>query len=1008
MKLKILVVYLLLLFCSPFVYAQFILSKQYTLNDGLISNDINKVFIASNSDLYLGSSAGLIKKQMAFFIQEPVSKSLKFNNIFDIAEDSNGGIWSASYGQGVLYLKAKEHKLFDRQTDLICDRARTLFYYKDHIYVGTQNGISIINTLDHSVVNPTFNQDTDYYFEVSGFFENKGEIFATTINDGVYLVKPDSLEKVLDTKKILSCYSDANAIYLGTQDGLLQLSPDNLELIQKYDLDNVRDYVEINSQTYFLAAGAYQSQGGIFSLWDNEIHSLSSQFSLPSTGLSSMAFDSKHHFLYISSKNAGFFQIDLNAPVRHEPLDGVVYTIATTDKETFVFGKEGLSVFEKNQIIKKIDLKQFKDFQTQHASKYRDRATIDEDFFPIDYSTNWQDIVFYSSKIQQNNLWVSSNIGLFEINITTNRIANYYPVHTYVFDFYKDNLIMAVPYGGIRIFTDIKNFEYIYFHHWDSEHLSGEITNIPTEVVSIAVGSNGVYFGTALKGVFHYRDGYFTSWYEKGILQEKKIKKISITPNEQLIVATDFNDIYSINTIWDIEVLEKQIPKPIVAYTKVIGHDIRFLEQKENLLFVGTNLGVNAFVGEKHYFLDQEQGIFDNNLTCGVQGGSILYLGSYNGFFEVNTLFFGSMNSFDFDISLSEVLVNDKEFPFQDSGSQQKTAKLVLNSQQNNVVISFITRRFEYPDKISFQYRLMPSEPWKPIKQSNTISLFYLHTGEYHIELKVSDLASGQVKVVELLDLTISPPFYKTSWFIVSCFILVFCVLGIIYTIRISILTKKQKRQLYYLTQKNMVQEKQLILEKQLADVKLQALQSQMNSHFLFNVLSSIQFFIISNDVDKALYYIERFASLIRTTLTYSDYKQVNLKQEIEYIEKYVEIENIRVNNKVNFKVEMDKDAEPTNIFITPMLLQPFVENSIIHGFKNTVTNPTITLKVVRLAHSWRLILTDNGVGFKQGNSTKRVSKGISIIQRRLELTNNKDSLRIVSSDKGTTVEIDL
>ncbi|MHC5310605.1 sensor histidine kinase [Myroides sp. LJL116] len=1008
MKLKNLVVYLLLLFCSPFLHAQFILSKQYTLNEGLISNDINKVFIASNSDLYLGSSAGLIKKQMALFLQEPISKALKFNNIFDITEDKDGGIWSASYGQGVLYLKAKEYKLFDHKTDLISDRARALFYYNDQIYVGTQNGVSIINTVDHSVISPYFEQDKDYYFEVSGFFQTKGQVYATTINDGVYLVKPDTLEKVLDTKKILSCYSDNKAIYLGTQDGLLELSTENLQLIHKYDLDNVRDYVEINCQTYFLASGAYQSQGGIFSLWDNEIHSLSSQFSLPTTGLSSMTFDPKHHFLYISSKNAGFFQVDLDAPVRHEPLKGIVYTIATANKKAFVFAKDGLSVFKNNQVLDKIDLKQFKDFQVKNSHKYSQRATIKEHFFPIDYSTTYQEVVFYSSKVYNNSLWVSSNIGLFEIDMAKSAIIDYYPVHTYVFDFYKDSLVMAVPYGGIRVFTDIKNFEYIYFHHWDNVRLNKEISNIPTEVVSMAVGDNGVYFGTALKGVFHYKDGYFTSWYEKGILQEKKIKKISITPSEQLIVATDFNDIYSINTTWDIEVLEQQIPKPIVPFTKVIGHDIRFLEQKKDLLFVGTNLGVNAFVGDRHFFLDQEQGIFDSNLTCGVQGDSILYLGSYEGFFEVNTLFFGSMNSFDFDISLSEVLINDKAIELHDSDTQQKTASLVLNSTQNNVVINFVTRRFEYPDKISFQYRLMPSEPWKPIKQSNTISLFYLNTGQYHVELQVSDLASGQVKVVELLELTISPPFYKTYWFITCCFILLLCVLAVIYSIRISILTKKQEKQLYYISQKNKVQEKQLLLEKQLADVKLQALQSQMNSHFLFNVLSSIQFFIISNDVDKALYYIERFASLIRTTLTYSDYKQVNLKQEIEYIEKYIEIENIRVNNKVNFKVEMDADAEPTNIFITPMLLQPFVENSIIHGFNNTVTNPTITLKVVQLAHSWRLILTDNGVGFKQGNSTKRVSKGISIIQRRLELTNNKDSLRIVSSDKGTTIEIDL
>lgn len=1004
MRIKVLLFSVVFYLLGGSTHAQFILSKQYTLNEGLISNDINKVFIASDNNLWLASSIGLLNKEVNLFVENPLSKALEFTNVFDVTQDSKGGIWSVSYGQGVLYLDGQQAKILDTQQGLVSNKARSVFYFNDHIYVGTQNGVSIISIDDFSITNPSFIQDSEYYFEVSDFFMSNNQVYATTINDGVYLVNNDKLIKVSDTKKILSCFSDDQFIYLGTTEELIKIHKKDFSLAQRYPLGNVRDFVQVNDQIYLLTCGTYQSQAGVYSIFEGKIFNLQQQLSLPITGLSSIAIDPLN-FLYISSKTEGLFQIDLDAPIQHNKQAGLVYSMVNIQDQMYVFDTKGLSVFRNKELVRQINLDAFKDFQTKNQHVFANKATIENHFFPIDYSTSPEHIVFYNAKVHHQSVWVSSNIGLFEISSQTNQIKNYYPIHSYVFDFFRDSLVTAVPYGGIRIFTNLATFDYLYYHHWDNKQ-GVEIAHIPSEIVDIAVSQNAIYFATALKGVFQFKRGKFTSWVNRGILDQKYISKIDLNDNGELIVATDYGDIYSIDiTQPTLEITQKD-DYPIISSSRVMGNEIRFLQQSGDYLFVATNLGLNVYKDDKHFFLDKEQGLSDNNITCGLEIDNSLYLGSHHGFYEVNRDFFTSFKGVDLNVFITEVLANEKALTLRDN--KELPVDISLNSNQNNIRIDFGTHRFKYPQKIFFKYRLKPTEPWRDLTRHNSIEVFYLSADYYPIQIQWIDLSTGQIKVVDLLNLTIKPPFYKTTWFAITAGVLFILFWVVFYKVRVAVLTNKQNKQLVYITQKNQDQERQLLLEKRLADVKLQALQSQMNSHFLFNVLSSIQFFIISNDVDKALYYIERFASLIRTTLTYSDVKEVSLQQEITYLENYLEIENIRVNNQIVFSVQSEPSIDLRSILITPMLLQPFVENSVVHAFDKSIDNPTITLEVKEKDKAYLLILKDNGVGFSNKQKSSHVSKGISIIQKRLELTNNKDSLRIISDITGTRVEINL
>ncbi len=120
--------------------------------------------------------------------------------------------------------------------------------------------------------------------------------------------------------------------------------------------------------------------------------------------------------------------------------------------------------------------------------------------------------------------------------------------------------------------------------------------------------------------------------------------------------------------------------------------------------------------------------------------------------------------------------------------------------------------------------------------------------------------------------------------------------------------------------------------EKELAELKITALKSQMNPHFIFNSLNSIKLYIIDNDKDNAVYYLNKFSKLIRKILASTRVKEISLEEELDILKLYVGIENIRFENKINLKINVDPDLDIETVKLPSLILQPFLENAIWHG----------------------------------------------------------------------------
>jgi tetratricopeptide (TPR) repeat protein len=183
----------------------------------------------------------------------------------------------------------------------------------------------------------------------------------------------------------------------------------------------------------------------------------------------------------------------------------------------------------------------------------------------------------------------------------------------------------------------------------------------------------------------------------------------------------------------------------------------------------------------------------------------------------------------------------------------------------------------------------------------------------------------------------------------------------------------------------------QLKNDKKLLTLEQRMLRSQMNPHFLFNSLNSIKLYIINNEKKNAVYYLNKFSKLVRKILEASSLKEISLAEELETIDLYMNIENIRFSNEINFQVNIEEGLDLNTIKIPSLILQPFLENAIWHGLSSKEDAKNIQIDVQKQDEYFIAIsITDNGIGrnasevIKENKVLKRKSIGIDITKERL------------------------
>jgi len=437
------------------------------------------------------------------------------------------------------------------------------------------------------------------------------------------------------------------------------------------------------------------------------------------------------------------------------------------------------------------------------------------------------------------------------------------------------------------------------------------------------------------------------------------------------------------------------------------------IEDDEGNLWISTNWGLSKFNKATETFVNY--GVRD-----GVQGNEFNIGAQFKN--KEGELFFGGMNGFNSffpveiqinknipDIVITRFRVFNEIQPYE----LRNNDTLFLNHDDNFFSFEFAALDYTNPSKNNFRFRLENYETdWTSQDASQRIAEYKrVSPGTY--VFKVIGSNNDGVWNTDGISVTviISPPWWDRWTFRILFAILLITVFWFLLYQRFKNIKKKHE-----------VEKKVLTIEKQVFELEQKALQLQMNPHFIFNSLNAIQSFVISDEAEKAVHYLAKFSHLMRMILANSSETYISLKDDLRALQYYLDIEMLRFENKFEYSIDVDDEIDDDFIEIPPMILQPYVENAIIHGLGQSTRKGKLDIILKLKSDSLFCIIQDNGIGrekaiqIREQSGIKRQPKGMIITKERLEILNKQNmkefSVRVIDmkdengEPTGTRVEI--
>jgi anti-sigma regulatory factor (Ser/Thr protein kinase) len=225
---------------------------------------------------------------------------------------------------------------------------------------------------------------------------------------------------------------------------------------------------------------------------------------------------------------------------------------------------------------------------------------------------------------------------------------------------------------------------------------------------------------------------------------------------------------------------------------------------------------------------------------------------------------------------------------------------------------------------------------------------------------------------------------------------------------------------IFYKKRKDAVEaKKEADLKTQVVETEMKALRAQMNPHFIFNSLNSIGNYILSNDIKSANAYLTKFASVMRLIPENSEHTTIALEEDLKALKLYMDVERLRLNNKFCYEINVDDNIDKTNVLVPPLILQPFVENSIWHGLTKKDGAGKINIYISEENKMLVCVVEDNGVGSNRSETFKeevkqmgKKSLGMKITHARIDMINKlknaNASVNIFNKEEGVRAEIKL
>lgn len=326
-------------------------------------------------------------------------------------------------------------------------------------------------------------------------------------------------------------------------------------------------------------------------------------------------------------------------------------------------------------------------------------------------------------------------------------------------------------------------------------------------------------------------------------------------------------------------------------------------------------------------------------------------------------------------VIITEAAISDSLFSFPLMSGVQK--KLTLHPGQNSFSVDFALLNYVNPVASKYYYKLEPLMKDFQLNDNGHINFNGLAPGIYTLHVKGGNKAGVFYLNEDLLTIDLLPRWYQTIWFKLICVLVFAALLFCIVKWRISSIKK------------------QIGFKQKIAETEMQALRAQMNPHFIFNSLNSIENFIMKNEKRLASDYLNKFSRLIRSILDSSRNELVPITKDMEALKLYIDLEQLRFNNKFTYHEYIDPQLLQGDYLVPSLLIQPYVENAIVHGISHSHDEKLqLTVTAILEVDYIKYTIQDNGVGrakaaaYNSQNKPGHKSVGLQITADRIALFN--------------------
>ena len=914
------------------------------------------------------------------FLNYSTANGLPQSQVTSLAQDDQGYLWAGTLG-GLSRFNGKDFQTFSTENGLLNNRITTIVFIRKKLWVGHEGGVSCI---EKSTIRKWKFPKAYKNILVSKIIEFNNRILIASNGAGLFEMKNGTLQKVngLDGEDLrirdLEVWKDR--LFLGTRVGLLSTTDlKSFNRVKSLENKSVSAMEEKNGVMYITTF-----TNGLFTLQLAKNETKRSSTLDSTLILHGCFFDSKEN-LWVNT-NSGLFRLkNQRITLKLDQSNGLpIETIrsVTEDKEGNIWlGSDGKGLVR---------------FPGEMFLYYNEATGL------------ISDLIISVNQDKNGSFWIGTyDKGLMKMDVD----GTCYPIRL------ENNQTIwssLLHFQGYHWFAT--GFGLVRYKLGEKSKVYYAEDGLPSnKVISLYQQSPSVFYAGGNAGVSVYRNGTFTKLAPNGIgtvrdfCQVGRVvycasdKGLFQIVRDKLIKVAEFSTaLYSLakdknNTLWigTEEGLYRLKDKKMqqVSFSKVASSNfINFLKYHKDKLYVGTNNGLFVLSNladkqPKAVNLGLAEGVvnLETNINSSfVDATGRIWFGTAAGL--VSYLPVSNLDIFSSPkLLLKHVVVNYQYQTVYKYANGKDTnnlpIELKLPYSKNNISFEMDAISLANYTGMVFQFWLEGQEQdWSPWTQNTSVSFSKLNAGEYTFHARSID-SRGMASEELLFSFEVGQAFYRTWWFVGGGFLL---LAGIIYFLVQNKLTRER-------IQSN--QEKEVFKSRLLA-LEQKSLNASMNRHFIFNSLNSIQYFINTQDRLSANKFLTNFAKLIRKNLDSSEGgNEVSLKQEIERLELYLSLESMRFRDRFTYHITCQPNIDTESILVPAMLLQPFIENSIIHGILPDESKiGVITIQVTLEQSILSIQMDDNGIGIDASVQSKmnyagdHRSQGMEITTKRIEL----------------------